>query len=1112
MKKINLLLLLFISIVSNAQIGLYRVNVSGVGYHRDHADFGELKINLNFNNGSSSQIIYVNYHEGDLFGINNNNSFTFTASKKISSIYYWAHRDWSNCGICSNESAYADRYSYPAYPYNCTIFNSSYFGNYTFGNAMWSDYISITSKPELTLIQNGENSLPIEDSVTINSHTGFATNEYNWQYKLIDPDNPMNVWTDLPLFNGQSSITTNAVTILGSSASNHHGKTIQFKQKACDVNSNVINHTIRLSAPHITNKIETPVSCFDSQDGKIKIYFNRFPQGCVLCRQTNPIPDEDLNYTLINTDTNTPVGIPPGNPTSINFPGQPIVVMQGDKSFEISGLYPGNYTFQLFGYYDNSNTYVGGLNHKVNFTILKPNPVSFTTSKTDVWCNSGNDGTIIINASGGTTVGSNTYQYSLNNGAWMPFTNGNSHTITGKSIGTYNIKVRDAKACVAKVQTLVNGVINLGVEKQNTETISQPNSPVAINYTLVQQPTFSGGSNGKIVAAITGGTIFTNNTYDFIWKNSAGITQTNTTTTFTGGNTFSVTLNNVPSDTYTLTIKDKNFNSATQQGGCSILNSSQFLGQPEPIMVTFEALPPKCNVTNQFGNETDLNPADGQRDESQNGMITATITGGSPYTVTANGGKPYKYFWKKQLSNGSWQPITNESNILPNVGQGNYALNVEDSKQIRLGTYVNNVLVTEIDKTTFVQQPDKLELSFTKVDVSCGNTSNGSARAIVSGGKPPYKYEWTNTTANTNNISGLNSGNYFVRIIDNNGCIVQGSVNLPQPGNVTITDVSSNPSCHLGSDGSIDLRIIGGILPFSYAWSNNATSQDLTNVPAGTYSVIVTDGSGCQFTHEVILIDPNPITINLGPDRTLCNNQSHDLNIAITDPNAQYSWTSTNGFTSNKPNVSLTQAGTYHAKVTTSLGCKGEDDITIQTSQINIQSEFFLTSQAYLDEEVVLVNTSNPFGENTEWVIPSGVTIVNQQSKFIVLKFNTIGTKTISLKQTQGDCYALYSKNINVEDRSSSPNPSNTNSPFIKDFIVTPNPSNGQFSAIVNLQQINPIKLRLYSYSGQTAIIQKSEAGQKNYVVDFNLSLASGTYVLVLETSQQTLIRKIIIF
>ena len=76
----------------------------------------------------------------------------------------------------------------------------------------------------------------------------------------------------------------------------------------------------------------------------------------------------------------------------------------------------------------------------------------------------------------------------------------------------------------------------------------------------------------------------------------------------------------------------------------------------------------------------------------------------------------------------------------------------------------------------------------------------------------------------------------------------------------------------------------------------------------------------------------------------------------------------------------------------------------------------------------------------------------------------------------------------------------------------TPRQRKAAKAIVANLESNSPINLRLFSYNGQYTLIQKKDSGKKNYAVDFNVKLASGVYVLVLETAQQTLVKKIIIY
>ncbi|MCC9064156.1 T9SS type A sorting domain-containing protein [Flavobacterium piscisymbiosum] len=714
--------------------------------------------------------------------------------------------------------------------------------------------------------------------------------------------------------------------------------------------------------------------------------------------------------------------------------------------------------------------------------MQEPPKLSVTIMYGNVFCNGGNDGWATANVTGGTPP----YEFKWSNEVEI-----DKNTVL--KAGEYWVFVTDAKGCTTQADVTITG----------------PTAPLAIKYTEILNPSFYKATNGKIVVEVTGGTIFPDNTYWFEWKNSKGIVQTTTAVNFSNG-IYTIILNGLGEETYSLNVRDANYNAATNKTSCTVANSSITLDDPDPLEVTFEVVRTiSCNVNNEFGNETDANPQDNQRDESQDGILKAHVKGGIQLQASQNNGLPYFYTWKKQQKDGSWSIWNDYDETAENLSDGTYALNIEDANGIKLGTYVNNVLVKETDVTKFMPEPAKLNLTFTKLNASCNNGDDGWAEAHVTGGTAPYTYEWTNGDT-TSKIENITTNNYFVVVTDAKGCTVQGSIFVGDPKGIFTTETIKNPTCFAGNDGSIQLNVTGGNLPYTYLWNTGETTKDLNNLTAGNYDVTITCADCCVYKKKFILKDPNPIVVDLGKDRTLCNDQILDLDATIADINAQYSWTSTNGFISNQAKVSLTKAGTYHVKVTTGLGCIGEDEIVIKTSQAIISSEFLLSSQAYLDEEVILVNTSDPFGESTQWNVPEGVNIVEQKEKYIILKFDEIGTYAIGLQQTQGECFAEYNKNITVEKRSTLPNPGSAPK-FIIDFIVTPNPSNGNFKAIINLENNSAVNLRLFSTTGEFTA-QKKDSGRKNYEVDFNTSLQSGMYVLVLETEQQTMVKKIIIY
>lgn len=956
------------------------------------------------------------------------------------------------------------------------------------GGLFNSDF-TLYIRPELVIIDSTptENFLPTDHKISINSHTDFRPEEYRWQYKT----NNSLFYEPLPQFNGQSSIDVSATDILGITVDSYIGSFIQIRQSGgCSTYSNVVRYKVLKSAPKIINHgPSVKTTCYDSNDGQYRVYFDR---------PLDSSANEYIGFELRNMETGF----------STNFTN--IYQLESDNSFNITGLPAADYELRINGEYNGIETYSETTADPIVITIEKNAPVDFSITKTDVWCYQGTDGLIQITSSGGTL---NNYEYQVNGGAWVPFASSSSftETITGLVAGTYAIKVRDGNECVAKIQVVdAEGNIGLGAEKELSLTLTAPQNPLTIDYTLVQEPTYNGATNGKLVAKVDGGTILDNNTYWYEWKNSQGQVIP-ATTQFTSGS-FYITLDGIPAETYYLTVRDKNYNSATDKVNCTIVESERELTQPDPLTAVIELVQPiSCYNGNEFGDATDENPKDLQWDESQDGILKVVANGGKPFTGNQNGGKPYKYTWKKQTASGVWEVMPNLEDTYPLLSDGNYAVNVEDANGIIIGVYQNNALVTATDVVYYLQQPEQLVIAFESTPATCAG-GDGSAKAIVSGGTAPYTYSWTNgeTTAELTNLSAMP---YFVTVTDARGCLVQGTVVVGEPEHINITENITPLLCYNAADAAIEVNVTGGTQPYQYLWNNSATTAAVNNLSAGVYNVTITDAQGCSYVRSYTIENPEEIIIDLGEDRTLCNGQTLELDATISDePGTQYSWISDNGFSSSEAKVVLTDPGVYAVTATTPKGCKITDSITISRLNLDIDSEFLLTTQAYVNEEVILVNTSNPKGVTTQWIIEDqNVTVVDENTDYVTLRFAQQGNYNIALKQTQGDCFMLYDKEIIVEANTGQYNPTNANAGFIKEFTVAPNPSSGNFDVIVKLEDASPVKLRLFSLAGQAVQPERSLPSSKVHSANYNIQLPAGTYVLVLETPYQVLTKKLII-
>ena len=146
--------------------------------------------------------------------------------------------------------------------------------------------------------------------------------------------------------------------------------------------------------------------------------------------------------------------------------------------------------------------------------------------------------------------------------------------------------------------------------------------------------------------------------------------------------------------------------------------------------------------------------------------------------------------------------------------------------------------------TIMIGEPGQIVISPSVTDVLCYNAANGIIDISVTGGTGSYSYVWS-TGAISDNISGLATGSYSVSVTDAVGCNNVSTIDVTSPnpilGNGLVTDQTS-----LMNLGSIDFSVTGGTAPYTYNWSNGATTEDLSDLSGGTYTVTITDANGCE--------------------------------------------------------------------------------------------------------------------------------------------------------------------------------------------------------------------------------------------------------------------------
>lgn len=282
-------------------------------------------------------------------------------------------------------------------------------------------------------------------------------------------------------------------------------------------------------------------------------------------------------------------------------------------------------------------------------------------------------------------------------------------------------------------------------------------------------------------------------------------------------------------------------------------------------------------------------------------------------TVTATGGaSPYTY---------SWAPSGGTAATTTGRPAGTYTVTV------------NSASGCSSTATVTITQPlAPVTATIASTNVLCNGAANGTATATPAGGSPGYTYLWSPSGGTAATATGLSPGNYTVTVKDINLCQTTASVIITQPPvlNTAITS-SINVTCFGSSNGSATVNANGGTPPYSYSWNSTPvqTTSTATGLPAGSYTVTVTDSKGCTSTKPVTITQPAAITLTTVQTNVSCFNGSNGtatVTVAGGTPGYTYSWLPSGG--TSAAATTLT-AGTYTITVTDTKGCTGSTTVTI---------------------------------------------------------------------------------------------------------------------------------------------------------------------------------------
>lgn len=219
-------------------------------------------------------------------------------------------------------------------------------------------------------------------------------------------------------------------------------------------------------------------------------------------------------------------------------------------------------------------------------------------------------------------------------------------------------------------------------------------------------------------------------------------------------------------------------------------------------------------------------------------------------------------------------------------------------------------------------------------NVSCNSANNGTINITVSNGLAPYSFLWTNSdnpefNSSSEDLVNLGSGTYQLLLTDSNGSTASLSgIVISEPDLLTVSASGIENICFGASEGTAFVLADGGVPPYSYFWSNNETTDEISNLSAGTYSVTVTDANGCITNASYEVTQPTLLTATIANNSTICSNNATVTAYAGT-PDYTYLWS--NGATTDS--INNVPIGTYTVTVTDTNGCSTTASINLTVGE-----------------------------------------------------------------------------------------------------------------------------------------------------------------------------------
>jgi len=571
-------------------------------------------------------------------------------------------------------------------------------------------------------------------------------------------------------------------------------------------------------------------------------------------------------------------------------------------------------------------------------TVTISQPITFTTSIAPASsCGGGSNGILTVSRAGGQWP----YEFTLTLSGGAPFSQRNNNTFNNLAAGTYSLTVTDTAGCTTTASSLV---------------VTQA-APITITSSLTPVSGCSGGTNGTINASRSGGLW----PYEFTLTGPGGTTVTQRNNGFFSG---------LATGTYSITVTDT--------AGCTGAEPGITITQPAAI-----TLAPTTTVVSSCHGGSD-------------GSISAGRSGGAwPYEFTLTGP-------------GSSTVTQRNNAVFSNLAAGTYSLSVIDTTGCTATT--TGIVVAQATAIT-------VALTVSPVS-SCGSANSGTISASKSGGAWPYEFvltgpgSSTSTQRNNGVFSNLAAGTYSLTVTDTTGCTGTATgIVVPQTPALTVAPFATPvSSCGSANSGMINVNRSGGIWPYQFALTGSGgttvTQRNdwvFSNLATGTYSVTVTDTTGCTGIATGIVIT-KAAGLALAPTTTPVGNCGAANNGTITSNRsggiASYVFTLTKpgGSTVTQRNngvFSGLATGTYSIIVTDTTGC-ADTAKSIVVKPTGCPSSIDPVSKNSLQTELKIKVYPNPAVNEFALILEGGdnkrnveITVVDMYGKAL---YHTTGT------------------------------------------------------------------------------------------------------------------------